>query len=172
MSVEAPPFESLGRPITGPRALTGDWRRFWHLTFNIAVMQWKVRFYGSALGYLMPPLWGPDSFNDGAGMARLITIANFVHFNMPHGTDYLDPRLSVDDAWDVGAFVLSHPRPQKSGLDKDFPDLLTKPVDTPYGPYADGFPQHQHRFGPFAPIRAKDRELQEAAAAAAAAANK
>lgn len=52
MSVEAPPYESLGRPITGPRALTGDWRRFWHLTFNIAVMQWKLRFYGSALGYL------------------------------------------------------------------------------------------------------------------------
>lgn len=52
MSVQAPPYESLGRPIHGPGALTGDWRRFWHLTFNIAVMQWKTRFYGSALGYL------------------------------------------------------------------------------------------------------------------------
>jgi len=52
MSVQAPSYEALGRPITGPRALTGDWRRFWHLTFNIAVMQWKLRFYGSALGYL------------------------------------------------------------------------------------------------------------------------
>jgi ABC-2 type transport system permease protein len=52
VSVQAPPYESLGRPITGPRALTGDWRRFWHLTFNIAVMQWKLRFFGSALGYL------------------------------------------------------------------------------------------------------------------------
>jgi ABC-2 type transport system permease protein len=49
---QAPPYESLGRPIRGPRALTGDWRRFWHLTFNIAVMQWKLRFFGSALGYL------------------------------------------------------------------------------------------------------------------------
>src|SRR5262249_29907998 len=37
------------------------------------------------LGYVMPPLWGGDSFNDGAGMARLITAANFLHFNMPHG---------------------------------------------------------------------------------------
>lgn len=46
------PYESLGRPISGPRALTGDWRRFWHLTYNIAVMEWKVRFFGSALGYL------------------------------------------------------------------------------------------------------------------------
>jgi ABC-2 type transport system permease protein len=52
MSVEAPPYESLGRPIHGPGALSGDWPRFWHLTFNIAVMQWKLRFYGSALGYL------------------------------------------------------------------------------------------------------------------------
>lgn len=52
MSVQIPPYESLGRPIHGPGALGGDWRRFWHLTFNIAVMQWKVRFYGSALGYL------------------------------------------------------------------------------------------------------------------------
>jgi len=52
VSVQAPPYESLGRPISGPRALTGDWRRFWHLTFNIAVMQWKLRFFGSALGYL------------------------------------------------------------------------------------------------------------------------
>jgi ABC-2 type transport system permease protein len=52
MSVEAPSYEALGRPIRGPGALTGDWRRFWHLTLNIAVMQWKVRFYGSVLGYL------------------------------------------------------------------------------------------------------------------------
>src|ERR1700761_8260788 len=52
MSVDVPPYESLGHPIAGPRALTGDWRRFWHLTFNIAVMQWKLRFFGSALGYL------------------------------------------------------------------------------------------------------------------------
>lgn len=56
MSVQAPPYEvpyeALGRPIAGPSALTGDWRRVWHLTFNIAVMQWKLRFYGSALGYL------------------------------------------------------------------------------------------------------------------------
>ena len=77
------------------------------------------------LGYAMPPLWGPDSFNDGAGMARLINIANFVHFNMPHGADYLNPQLTVEDAWDVAAYVLSQPRPHRAGLDNDFPDLLT-----------------------------------------------
>lgn len=104
-------------------------------------------------GYAVPPLWGADSFNDGAGMARLITVANFVHFNMPHGTDYLDPQLSTEEAWDVGAFVISQPRPKKAGLEEDFPDLLMKPIDASYGPYADKFTQTQHTYGPFAPIR-------------------
>jgi ABC-2 type transport system permease protein len=48
----AVPYERLGRPIRGPRALNDDPLRFWHLTFNIAVNQWKLRFFGSALGYL------------------------------------------------------------------------------------------------------------------------
>jgi len=45
-------YEQLGHPIIGPSALSGDWRRLWHLTFNIAVMNWKLRFFGSALGYV------------------------------------------------------------------------------------------------------------------------
>jgi thiosulfate dehydrogenase len=105
------------------------------------------------LGYMIPPLWGPDSFNDGAGMARLITAANFIHFNMPHGADYLNPQLTATQAWDVAAYMISQPRPAKPNLDRDFPDLLQKPVDTPYGPYADKFSERQHKYGPFAPIR-------------------
>lgn len=50
---------------------------------------------------------GLGQANDGAGMARLITAANFVHFNMPHGTDYLNPQLTVEQAWDVAAYDLS-----------------------------------------------------------------
>src|SRR6266540_2965161 len=117
------------------------------------------------LGYMTPPLWGSDSFNDGAGMARLITAANFIHFNMPHGADYLNPQLSGEDAWDAAAYVISQPRPRKAGLDKDFPDLLEKPVDAPYGPYADGFGAHQHKYGPFAPIRAAIARLKAEKAA-------
>jgi thiosulfate dehydrogenase len=107
------------------------------------------------LGYMVPPLWGRDSFNDGAGMARLITAANFVHFNMPHGADYLHPQLSPEDAWDVAAFFISQPRPHKVGIERDYPNLLQKPVDAPYGPYADDFGTDQHKYGPFAPIRAE-----------------
>jgi len=112
------------------------------------------------LGYVMPPLWGADSFNDGAGMMRLITAANFIHFNMPHGTDYLNPQLSVEDAWDVAAYLVSQPRPHMAGLDRDYPDLLQKPVDAPYGPYADGFSEQQHKYGPLAPIRAELEKLK------------
>lgn len=105
-------------------------------------------------GYAVPPLFGPDSFNDGAGMARLITAANFVHNNMPAGTDWMMPILSVEESWDVAAFLVSQPRPARPGLARDFPDLLQKPVDAAYGPYADDFPEAQHKYGPFGPIRA------------------
>jgi thiosulfate dehydrogenase len=113
------------------------------------------------LGYMVPPLWGPESFNDGAGMNRLISAANFVHANMPQGADYLNPVLSPVDAWDVAAFVVSQPRPHKAGLEQDFPDLAEKPVDTPYGPYIDGFSETQHKYGPFAPIRAALARLKQ-----------
>ena len=39
-------------------------------------------------------------------------------------------------------------------------DLLQKPVDAPYGPYADGFSEQQHKYGPFAPIRAELEKLK------------
>lgn len=109
---------------------------------------------GDAKGYAVPPLWGPDSFNDGAGMDRLIEAANFIHNNMPAGTTWQHPAVAVADAWDVAAFVQSQPRPHMQGLEHDYPDRLEKPVDAPYGPYADNFSEQQHRLGPFAPIRA------------------
>jgi ABC-2 type transport system permease protein len=42
----------LGKPIKGPSALGSDPRRFWHLTWTMAVTDWKLRFFGSVLGYL------------------------------------------------------------------------------------------------------------------------
>jgi ABC-2 type transport system permease protein len=43
---------ALGRPIGGPSALAGDFRRFAHLTVTLAFQEFKLRFFGSALGYL------------------------------------------------------------------------------------------------------------------------
>ncbi len=124
----------------------------------------RVGEVGDAKGYTFPPLWGPDSFNDGAGMDRLIAAANFVHNNMPNGTTWQTPVLSEQDSWDVGAFVQAQPRPQKANLDRDYPVALERPADSGYGPYVDGFSQEQHRLGPFAPIRTKIKELRSAPA--------
>lgn len=115
---------------------------------------------GDALGYQYPPLWGPDSYNDGAGMYRLLTAAGFVRHDMPFGTTAAAPMLSDEDAYDVAAYINSQPRPHKEGMDKDFPNRLRKPVDMPFPPFADGFPAEQHKYGPFDPIRAKLKELQ------------
>jgi thiosulfate dehydrogenase len=56
-----------------------------------------------------PPLWGPTSFNGGAGMHRLRTMAEFVRYNMPYGSP--PNTLTRQQAYDVAAFVLAHPRP-------------------------------------------------------------
>jgi thiosulfate dehydrogenase len=111
------------------------------------------------LGYQFPPLWGPDSYNNGAGMSRLLTAAAYALHNMPLGTRFDSPMLTDEQAYDIAGYIISQSRPEKAALDKDFPVRLQKPVDTPYGPYADGFPSEQHRFGPFSPIRAKVNEL-------------
>jgi len=43
--------------------------------------------------------------------------------------------------------------------------LLSKPVDASYGPYADHFSERQHKYGPFAPIRAEIKRLEHAGGA-------
>jgi ABC-2 type transport system permease protein len=52
MSAGPVSLEGLGRPIKGPTALGSDPRRFWHLTLALAVTDFKLRYFGSALGYL------------------------------------------------------------------------------------------------------------------------
>jgi thiosulfate dehydrogenase len=104
--------------------------------------------------YRFPPLWGADSFNDGAGMDRGITAAQFVHANMPFGTTFEAPALSASDAFDVIAYISGQPRPHRAGLEADFPDRSRKPVDAPYPPFVGPFTPDQHRLGPWPPIAA------------------
>ena len=107
---------------------------------------------GDAKGYEFPPLWGPDSFNDGAGMYRLIAAATFIRANMPLGTHYDAPVLSAEDAWDVAAYINSQPRPHRDNRESDYPNRARKPVDAPFPPFIDNFPLDQHKYGPFQPI--------------------
>jgi len=123
---------------------------------------------GDAKGYEFPPLWGPDSFNNGAGMNRLIAAANFIHSNMPLGASRDQPVLSPEDAWDVAAYIQSQSRPEKPGLENDFPVRWQKPPDASYPPFAAGFLQEQHKLGPFQPIREKLKEVRQSEAGKAA----
>ena len=47
-----PDMVALGRPIKGPSALGSDVRRLLQLAVTLAVMEFKLRFFGSVLGYL------------------------------------------------------------------------------------------------------------------------
>ncbi|HEY2526648.1 MAG TPA: c-type cytochrome [Xanthobacteraceae bacterium] len=111
------------------------------------------------LGYQFPPLWGPDSYNNGAGMSRLLTAAAYALHNMPLGTRFDVPVLTDEQAYDVAGYIVRQDRPKKENLDEDFPTRLQKPIDTPYGPYVDGFSARQHTLGPFDPIRARVKTL-------------
>jgi thiosulfate dehydrogenase len=58
---------------------------------------------------ILPALWGPDSYNDGAGMDQVPKMAAFVQHNMPQnhpGT------LTAQEAYDVAAYIHTKPRPK------------------------------------------------------------
>jgi thiosulfate dehydrogenase len=104
--------------------------------------------------YEYPPLWGDNSYNVSAGLFRLSNMAGYVYTNMPFNQAMPgNPKLSVEEAWDVSAYVNSMPRPQKK-FAEDWPNIAKKPFDHPFGPYADGFSEQQHKLGPFKPILA------------------
>ncbi len=66
-----------------------------------------------------PPVWGPHSFNIGAGMARARTAAAFIRYNMPFdrpGT------LTDQQAADVAAYITAQPRPDFPGKERDWPE--------------------------------------------------
>jgi len=82
-----------------------------------------------------PPLWGDESFNIGAGMARTYTAAAFVKRNMPIGFHDKFPLgqggLSDQDAVDVAEYFTHQPRPDFPDKVKDWPKD-PKPTDARY----------------------------------------
>jgi thiosulfate dehydrogenase len=103
------------------------------------------------VGYKYPPVWGKNSYNVTAGLYRISRLAAFVKYNMPFDQTQLSPQLTDEEAWDIAAFIISKPRPDKIFL-LDWPDIKKKVFDFPFGPYADKFSEQQHKYGPFLPI--------------------
>lgn len=75
-----------------------------------------------------PPVWGPQSYNIAAGMARVSVAAAFIKSNMPRSWGW---SLSDDDAYDVAAYINAQPRPDFPGKANDWPKG-GKPADSPY----------------------------------------
>ena len=63
------------------------------------------------------PLWGRNSWNDGAGAARVYTLAGFIRYAMP----YLNPgSLADEEAQQIAAFINSMSRPVYPLKDRDY----------------------------------------------------
>jgi thiosulfate dehydrogenase len=72
---------------------------------------------GAGVPPVLPPVWGPDSFNDGAGMNGTSEMAAFVIHNMPQnhpGT------LTPQQAYDVSAYIHTMPRPKFNQAYKNY----------------------------------------------------
>lgn len=105
-------------------------------------------------GYEYPPVWGEYSYTLGSSMHRMLKAAAFIKHNMPYGVRYDRPLLSDEEAFDVTAFINSERLNHRvlEPTETLYPNIATKPVDFPFGPYADSFSEFQHRYGPFQPI--------------------
>ncbi len=92
--VELPPLQ--GDPVNGAR---------------IYAQQCAVchQADGAGIPPAVPPLWGPNSFNDGAGMSHVPQMAAFVQHNMPQNNP---GALTPQQAFDVAAYVDGKPRPK------------------------------------------------------------
>jgi thiosulfate dehydrogenase len=77
---------------------------------------------------LAPPLWGPRSYNVGAGMARINTAASFIHALMPIDRAQ---RLTPQQAFDVATYINTRPRPDFPAKLRDWP-RGGKPDDADY----------------------------------------
>jgi thiosulfate dehydrogenase len=67
---------------------------------------------GGGIAGAFPPLWGPKSFNNGAGMAHPDRMTGFIMYDMPQNAP---GTLSLADSYDIAGFILSHPRPKFDG---------------------------------------------------------
>jgi thiosulfate dehydrogenase len=81
---------------------------------------------------VFPPLWGPQSFNWGAGMHQIDNAAAFIKANMPFSRGNT---LSDQDAWDVAMFMDAHERPQDPRYAGSLTETRKKYHDSPMSLY-------------------------------------
>jgi thiosulfate dehydrogenase len=116
-----PGKEMQGQSVPKLDPLVGDTVRGAQIFVSTCVRCHGADGKGSALA---PPLWGPKSYNIGAGMARVRSAAAFIHHLMPRdrpGT------LTPQQAFDVATYINTRPRPDFPGKERDWPHGGTPP---------------------------------------------
>ncbi len=82
---------------------------------------------GDGLGTpIAPPLWGDQSFNDGAGMNKLKNFSEFSLRYMPKNS----PSLTPKQAMDVAGYALAQPRPHFVAT---HPNKIERVISLPMG---------------------------------------
>ena len=129
-------FLSRGAPVGAPTAAPGarleKWAGFAPDTaagarvFSASCA--KCHGAGGEGTAVAPPVWGPKSYNVGAGMSRVRTAADFISRNMPFDAP---GTLTDQQAVDVAAYVNAQPRPDYKGKENDWPNG-DPPADVAY----------------------------------------
>ncbi len=81
---------------------------------------------------VFPALWGPQSYNWGAGMGSIKNAAAFIRANMPYG---MGGSLSEQQAWDVATYMDSQVRPQDPRFTGDVAATRKKFHDNAFSMY-------------------------------------
>jgi thiosulfate dehydrogenase len=128
-------FLSRGVPVGPPESGAGRLQKWGTLTADTAA---GARVYAGTCAKChgdggqgtaaAPPVWGPGSYNIGAGMARVRTAAEFIRNNMPFDQP---GSLSDQQALDVAAYVNARSRPDFAGKERDWP-AGDPPADAAY----------------------------------------
>jgi thiosulfate dehydrogenase len=105
------PLAGSGFPKLKKPALAADYSRGEKLFAADCALCHGADGQGQRVGTQQPfpPLWGPRSYNWGAGMHQLGNASSFIRHNMPLGKG---GSLSEQEAWDIAVFMNSHDRPQ------------------------------------------------------------
>ncbi|HQT68589.1 MAG TPA: c-type cytochrome [Acetobacteraceae bacterium] len=114
MSTKAPTGAKMpgrGYPDLPKPALPADYHRGEAVYAQNCALCHEANGAGQQAGgkTVFPALWGRNSFNWGAGMGSIKNAAAFIKANMPLG---VQGSLTVQQAWDVAAYMDSQDRPQ------------------------------------------------------------
>ncbi len=110
-----PGKEMEGQSVPKLEPLAGDTVRGRQVFATTCVACHGADGNGTALA---PPLWGPRSYNVGAGMARVRNAAAFIHHLMPRDRP---GSLTPQQAFDVATYINTRPRPDFQGKEHDWP---------------------------------------------------